>query len=296
MSLAIASRDLDALERQVQAALRSGDYGVFDVLGHGEDTLVLKVRTGEGTFACKRLPPFPDCDRFQRYEETLARYVGQLSAHGITVAPTELRYLSRGRSGGVAYCVQEALPPARLCSKLLHTRDLGWAKSFFARYLTAIGRAARPDLGLDAQASNWFDLDGELVFVDVTTPFLRDGRGREQADVGLLLTSLPWILRGAVKAVMLKAATDKYYSTRGIVLDFLGNLYKDRLDSLVPVFLEQANERLEVPLSSGEVARYYAGDARMWAIVQRLRKADRFWQRTVRRRTYPFLLPPTIRR
>ncbi|WP_409463682.1 DUF6206 family protein [Amycolatopsis sp. GA6-003] len=296
MSLALAARDLDALESQVQAALRSGDYRDFDVLGHGEDTLVLKVRTGEGTFACKRLPPFPDYERFQRYQDTLADYVRRLRAQGITVAPTELRYLPHGRSGGVAYCVQEALPPARLCSNLLHTRDLGWAKSFFARYLTTIERAAGPTLGLDAQASNWFDLDGELVFVDVTTPFLRDSRGREQVDVDLLLTSLPWILRGAVKACLLKAATDKYYSTRGIVLDFLGNLRKDRLEPLVPVFLEQANEVLDNPLSSREVARYYAGDARMWALVQRLRKADRFWQRTVRRRPYPFLLPPAIRR
>ena len=31
-------------------------------------------------------------------------------------------------------------------------------------------------------------------------------------------------------------------------------------------------------------------------LIQRLRRADRFWHRRIRRRTYPFLLPPAVRR
>ena len=38
--------------------------------------------------------------------------------------------------------------------------------------------------------------------------------------------------------------------------------------------------------------RYFARDKRLWLLMQRLRRADRAWQRRVRRRAYPFLLPP----
>ena len=49
------------------------------------------------------------------------------------------------------------------------------------------------------------------------------------------------------------------------------------------------NERNEVLLG-------LRADARMWALLQRLRRADRWWQRRVRRRQYPFLLPGEVQR
>ncbi len=53
---------------------------------------------------------------------------------------------------------------------------------------------------------------------------------------------------------------------------------------------------VEPPITSEEAERYYRDDARMWELLQRLRRADRWWQRTVRRRPYPFLLPGRIAR
>jgi len=44
------------------------------------------------------------------------------------------------------------------------------------------------------------------------------------------------------------------------------------------------------------VRRYYRSDARLWELMLRLRRADRWWQRRIRRRTYPFLLPGHIER
>ena len=42
--------------------------------------------------------------------------------------------------------------------------------------------------------------------------------------------------------------------------------------------------------------RVYASDARLWEVLLRLRRLDRAWQRRVRRREYPFLLPGRIDR
>ncbi|MGQ4444863.1 DUF6206 family protein, partial [Streptomyces violaceoruber] len=153
-----------------------------------------------------------------------------------------------------------------------------------------------PRLGLDGQASNWIDVDGELVYLDVTTPLIRDERERELLDVPLFFTSLPWLVRDVVRMAMTKSIFDKFYTPRGVVLDFLGNLHKERLDHLVPRFLEQANARLDRPLDAEEVGAYYRDDARMWELIQRLRKADRFVHNKILRRPYPFLLPRHVAR
>jgi hypothetical protein len=44
------------------------------------------------------------------------------------------------------------------------------------------------------------------------------------------------------------------------------------------------------------VRRDYRSDARMWSLMQSVRRADRWWQRRVRRRQYGFLLPEGIER
>ncbi|KUF18378.1 DUF6206 family protein [Streptomyces silvensis] len=314
MTFPVPHTALARLETQVQDALRApddrtrgpngtpgtpgahGPHGSLDVLGYGEITLVLRLRTPEGSFACKRLPAFPDADRFARYRRSLDAYLHSLAERGLTVAPTQVWH-TRGPGGRViAYCVQRELPPERLCSRLLHTQDETWAKNFFARFLDAVDAAVHPGLGLDAQASNWIDADGELTYLDVTTPLMRDARGRELLDVRLFFTSLPWILRDAVRLSMAASIFDKFYETRGVLLDFLGNLHKERLGALVPAFLEQANARVAKPLTTDEVAAYYRADARMWELIQRLRAADRFWHRAVRRKPYPFLLPPPVDR
>jgi hypothetical protein len=71
---------------------------------------------------------------------------------------------------------------------------------------------------------------------------------------------------------------------------------KERLERWLPAFLEESNARVRPALSQEEVRRYYAADARTWALLQRLRRLDRAWQRRVRRRPYPFLLPGRIER
>ncbi|MFH8468519.1 DUF6206 family protein [Streptomyces sp. NPDC017991] len=296
MSFTVPHVELAQLEDRVQAALRTMDDSALDVLGYGEVSLVLRLESGDGAFACKRLPVFPDRGRLERYEEGLREYLRRLGDNGLDVADTELWH-TRLPSGRItAYCVQRELPSHRLCSRLLHTEDDIWVKDFFSRFLDRVERAVEPTLGLDAQANNWMDVGGELVYIDVTTPLMRDARHRERLDVRLFFSSLPWVLRDAVRVSMTKSIFDKFYESRGVLLDFLGNLYKERLHDLVPAFLEQANARLSRPITEEEVAAYYRDDARMWELIQRLRRADRFWHHRIRRRTYPFLLPPPVER
>jgi hypothetical protein len=125
---------------------------------------------------------------------------------------------------------------------------------------------------------------------------MRDERGTERLDTDLFLASLPWALRAVVRRFMLGSILDKYYSPRGVLVDLLGNLIKEGFPEHLPLGVEVVNRMIEDPVDAAEVQRYYREDAAMWALLQRLRRLDRGWQRHVRRRQYPFLLPGKVER
>jgi hypothetical protein len=125
---------------------------------------------------------------------------------------------------------------------------------------------------------------------------MRDRAGNELLDTELFMSSIPSLLRAPVRLFFFHSIFDKYYDVRGVVLDFLGNLVKEGLKYLIDPFLARANQVLQAPLTREEIVRYYSDDARMWALIQGLRHADRFIDRNVRRRPHGHLLPPAIER
>ena len=80
------------------------------------------------------------------------------------------------------------------------------------------------------------------------------------------------------------------------VLDLIGNLYKENLEAAIPLAIETFNHQLTLNITSNEVKNYYRHDARFWGFGQWTRRLDRYWQRHIRRRPYPFLLPGRVPR
>jgi hypothetical protein len=233
---------------------------------------------------------------FERYRELFESYLRALLKAGVEPVPSALQLVA-GQSDTIAWCVQPLLAKDGLLPELMRTGSRDDAVAHFETVLERIQNAVGPSLGVDGQLSNWIMDDGELRYLDVTTPLMRDEDGRNGLDADLFLASLPWALRGMVKRFILEGIIDKYHQPRGVVLDLLGNLIKERLDPLLDPFIARANLRFgDSPITSAEVRRYYTDDARTWAVLQRLRHADRAWQRKVRRRPYAFLLPGPIER
>jgi len=133
--------------------------------------------------------------------------------------------------------------------------------------------------------------NGELSLLDLSTPLLRDGGGADRLDLDLFLSIYPWALRRALRRVA-RGIMAQYHDPRTVLLDAASNLHKERLDQWIPPFLASANAHVDPPLDAGAVRRYFTRDRRLWLLMQRLRRADRAWQRAARRRGYPFLLPP----
>ncbi|HET8539576.1 MAG TPA: DUF6206 family protein [Anaeromyxobacter sp.] len=286
---------LAGLEARVERALADADPAGLTVLGYGEISAVLRLDGGGESWACKRLPPFrPGCE-LEAYQACLEDYLATLGGLGVRVLPTALVELERP-GARVAYVVQPVVPAESLLPAALERASSSEAVGLFGRLVEAVERAVGPRVGLDGQVSNWAVFDDRLVYLDVTTPMLRDERGAERLDTELFLASLPWALRRLVRRFLLREILDKYYRPRGVVVDALANLVKEGLDRLLPALVETLGARLSPPVTVREVRRAYAADARMWQLLQRLRLLDRAWHRRVRGRTYPFLLPARIER
>jgi hypothetical protein len=287
---------LRALDAEVEEALASGEESALSILGVGEISVVLGWPQGAPRVAAKRLPLFPGRAAFDAYAEVLGRYLAALRSAGLSVIETELRAVVHDDGRIAGYCLQPALPAESLLHRRLRAVAPSSGLPLVREVVEAAQRAVGERVGLDAQVANWAVDDGRLLYLDVTTPLLSREDGSSELDPNLFLAALPWLLRAPVRRFVLPGLRRRYHQVRSVLLDVCANLIKERLEAWLPAFLEAANERLASPLGADEVRRDYARDARTWATMLSLRRADRWWQRTVRRRPYRFLLPRGITR
>jgi hypothetical protein len=106
----------------------------------------------------------------------------------------------------------------------------------------------------------------------------------------------PAPLRWPLRRFVAPGILETYRDLRKVYLDLTGNLLKERLDPWLAPFLDRINRHLAAPLDEEEVRRYYRSDKRLWAALLEIRRLDRAWQRRIRRRPYPFLLPGRVER
>jgi hypothetical protein len=287
---------LAELEKHVDHALSTGDESGIQILGYGEISCVVAWHDGSTEIAAKRLPLFDTEDRLATYRKAFDLYLEALGGSAMRVVPSRLETTPATDGRIAAWCLQPLLDPDALAPTWLETANEDAARWLIGRITDRVSSAVAPRVGLDGQLSNWAVVDGELLYFDVTTPMMRDEAGREALDTDLFLASLPWALRGPVRRFMLHSILDKYYSPRGVLVDFLGNLIKEGRSDRLLLGLDVVNAAVAPAVEESEVRRYYREDARMWALLQRLRRIDRKWQQLVRRRQYPFLLPGKVER
>lgn len=284
------------VERGVRRALRTGRSDDLEVLGYGEISCVIAVRGDGGTWAVKRLPRFESDEAFSSYREAFSEYLRTLETAGVVPLDSTLRVIPDAEPGVQAYCVQPLLDAGRLGPAVLESCAAEEGRQFLEEIVTATTSAVDERLGLDAQLSNWVLSDEGLRYLDITTPMLRDADGADRLDTGLFVAALPWALRGVTDAFLADRILDQYHNPRSTLLDLAANLHKEGLQDWIPPLLELANPHVGRPITEEECSFYYRRDARMWAVLLSLRRLDRAWQRHIRRRSYPFLLPGKIER
>jgi Family of unknown function (DUF6206) len=282
--------DLHALEADVSHALATGDTGRLHLVGHGEISLVLGWPPNDPLVVCKRLPPFADLDAFERYRDVVVRYIGELRGRGVRVVDTELHHLVRGEGRVVGFHVQPLLPPDALAIEVLRATPPARGHPLLEAVVDTVARATTDRVGLDAQLSNWMWLDDEPWQLDLTTPFLLDDRRRPAFELAPFLATLPAVVRPVVGREMTKLIL-RWTTARGSLLDLAANLLKEDLTGWLEPALAVINARVAPEVTRAEAERVHAQDRRLWPVLLRLQRVNRWWQQRVRHRPYQFLLP-----
>lgn len=293
----VSASEIEAFERRLGEAVRTGNADEFDVIGYGEITIAVKLSTPGGDLVCKRLAPLSSQESAQRISEVIARYIAELRARGVDVVETETPFL-QGPDCWVLYCVQPMLTAGSLGPDFLRGKTADEAAPYVRRIFEQIRASVNPSLAPDGQLSNWAFEGDRLRYLDVGTPFLRDAAGNELFDFTEVTRALPGPIRVVVQRFLLKGILDNYHSVRGQALDFLGNLIKEGLGDIFPPLIPLANQvfELEPKITEKEVRAHYKDDAQTYALIQAARRADRWVHRNVLRKPYPYLLPPRIER
>lgn len=293
--------DLGAVEEAVVRALAdrtspAGDGGL-NVLGYGEISLVIGWPADRPAVACKRLPRFPSPAAADEYRERFEAYLALLVDRGVRPVHSEFRTVTVPRGGHVVgYVMQSVLAERCLGPEVLRASSPDPAHPMLHAVVESVSRVCDDHTGLDAQISNWaHDTDG-LHYLDVTTPMRFDDAGRMDLDMGLFLAAYPWALRAVIGRFVAPGVVGAYRDPRHVLVDMAANLIKERLSGWIPATLEVLNDVVSPTVSEAEVERYYRSDARLWEAMSRLRRVDRWWQRKIRRREYPFLLPGNVER
>lgn len=287
----ITTERLVQLETEVAAALDSAGPNDLEIVDYGEISTVLAAEGTRGPVVCKRLPTMTR-PQLADYMGVFDEYIAALTGRGLNVAASEVRAV--GADPVTPYCVQRRYD--RLLTDDLRDGDSTLIERQAGRLVELVVAAVRDGIGLDAQVSNWAVDHDDLVYLDVTTPLMKDTGGRQRVNLSLFIASLPWLMRGPVRRFLLEEILSHYHAPRPVLLDAVANLHKERLAHAIPALLGAANAAVIPPITGEEATKYYKRDALMWDALQRLRRGDRWWQRRVRRRRYPFLLPGTIER
>jgi hypothetical protein len=287
----IAPGTLEQLEADVVKALDRQDGADLEIIDYGEISTVLAAAGTAGPVVCKRLPVMTR-SQLAAYQQVFTDYLRTLGERGLTVAPSEVHAV--GADPATPYCVQPRYEHLLVAD--LRSGDPSLVEKRAARLCELVVAAVGEGVGLDAQVSNWAVEDNDLIYLDVTTPLLQDGDGKQRVDLDLFIASLPWAMRGAVRRFLLGEILSHYHEARPVLLDAVANLHKEGATTAIPTMLDAVNTIVEPAITAEEARKYYRQDALMWEVLQRLRRADRWWQRAVRRRRYPFLLPGRIER
>jgi hypothetical protein len=285
-----------AFERRLDVLRPEATRGA-KILGFGEISVVFELDEHPG-LVFKRVAGFR-AGEDARYAAVVKAYVHALEARGVRVAPVTTIAVP-GRGGPIVYLAQRRLESTTLGHRVLQTGSDRALQTLLESVLEHVGAVVGDGtIGLDAQLSNW-SAAGELVYLDLSTPLLREN-GAERLPLGFLLRSLPdalgWALTVSGKK---RSMLDRYYDRRHVAMDIVSNFVKERRGDRLAFGIDVVNrwlaEQGSRPLTIDEVRADYRADARTWALLQWVRRPDRFLRTKVLKRPYDFLLQPPLER
>jgi hypothetical protein len=281
----LATEDLAAVNAAIETMLTTGRREGLELIGAGEISCVV----GWQGFACKRLPPFDSAARVEAYGALLARYLEALRGCGVEVVDTAFQSLERDGKW-IAYIVQPRVPADWWLPARMRAASEAGAVALVRPILDHVQACEAAGVGIDAQVTNWSVRDGVPLYLDVTTPMLRDEAGRDLLDTEIFVATLPLVVRAIVRRFLVGDLLNRFFNRRETFLDLVSNIANAGLAHLTEPLLAEVNTRLDTPLAMKDVTAYRRQEWWTWMAIRKCLAAEQLARR-LRRAPHPHLLP-----
>ena len=283
--------DLAELEIAVQAALAARDHASLSIVGFGEVSVALGWPLQAPSWVCKRTPPMNRL-QFDQYRGLVFDYVDRLRAGGVDVIDTTIHTIER-RNDVVAYLVQPMRPADQIGHRVLAAATPDPEHPFLSAIIAALG-VVDDRISIDAQVTN-FAWDGETAtLLDVGTPFMWAGDGSQLFDLTPFEAMLPAPARPSMRKELVELIA-RWKDPRAVGVDIVANLMREGLDEWVEPMIMALNRSIATgqPIERADAEAVWADDRKTFPLITRLKKVQRTWMTTVRRRPYEFFVNST---
>ncbi len=281
------------------------------IIDFGEVSVVLSLGKLPG-LVLKRMSGFKNDTETEEYINLEQRYIELLKERGIT--PIETSFHPVQGKTRVVYLVQKQCEKELLGHYILRTASMETVSRMIEQVLDRVINCIRYnrksggiEAAVDSQLSNWyFPPDGSgPVIIDLGSPIMRIN-GKVDAFTAPLYRSGPAPLTFIFRLLkMAENYFNDYFDIRLVILDMLGNFYKEGAPERIPECVEIINRWLArqpehrdiKPVTAAEVESYYRKDVILLEhLLQRMRRIKRFSDNKIFRRQYDFILPGKIKR
>lgn len=286
--LRLGEFDLAALEAEVRHAIDHHEPERLDIVGQGEFSLALRWGD-DGERVVKRIPPFLSRATADVYTALVREYLDVLTRRGVHCVATEVFTLDRDDGSAVVYLSQPRLDPARLADNVLAVTEPADAHPIIDDLVDLIASVPGSQVGLDGQVPNWYHFEDELWHLDFSTPIMLLPDDGIRFDAAGFWREYPVILRPLVQRELLKIAP-RFLDPAFVMKDAAANLFRQDLDAWLPAMIAAAEAKTDLGFTEAEARAAYEEDAKIYPLLQRLKRWQRAWiQRTGRR--FDTLLP-----
>ncbi len=282
--------DLEVVEREIRQAIDGRQPDRVELVGQGEFSLAIRWSDGEDRVV-KRVPPFRSEATADQYCAIVTEYLRRLAERGVRCVATDTLVHRRRDGTAVVYLSQPLLDPRRLASQILRTDEPDPEHPVVGGVIDAVVGALGHPVGIDPQLANWYWHDDEPWHLDFSTPIVLDEVDSIRFDPWGFAREYPAALRPLVRRELLRLAPE-YVKPDYVLRDLTANLFREGLDAWAPAVVEAIGRRASIDIAVDDARTAYERDARLFPLLQRLRRLQRAWiQRTERR--YDSLLPTT---
>ena len=282
--------DFAEIEAAVAKAIRRRSTSELKLLGHGEISVVLGWPTSAPVAAVKRVPPFRDIARAQKYVEVCDDFFATLRAANIGIWPTTLHIHERPDGRTVVYHQQPIADLTQLGTNVLRAASPASSHPMLDAIVDATARVCTRTLGFDCQLANWLWDGTTATQLDFTSPYaLTESRDDLLYDTHIFMQEYPVVIRPYLRKEF-TSLLRRFTSAEGALADMVSNMMKEGLDQWVDPAINTINSRLGLNLQREKAQWMYDNDRKLMPTVLKVKKVQRWWL-THTGRHYEQLLP-----